>query len=142
MLAVYFGIRQIIAERHILATFEITDTEPPEEDPIDEPHKRKKFPFTLSEFAGQPEITKSLTMYMDPRVLKDGVLEHILFFGMAGLGKTTLSEIVAATLEKPFIELEGNSLNNKDAIIALAKKITPGCIVFIDEIHQIKPQRS
>ena len=69
-------------------------------------------------------------------------LPHTLLYGMPGLGKTTLAEIIAQEMGSSFISLEGISLDSKESILSVVTGIQRGTIVFIDEIHRMNNKMS
>jgi len=106
------------------------------------PHERKEFPFNFSEFIGQTRTVENLKISIHVAKKEVTPLPHTLFYGMPGLGKTTLAELIAQEMAVPFISIEGGSLDSKDGIVSVVNQITEGTIVFIDEIHQISHRMS
>ena len=94
-------------------------------------------PKCFDEFIGQKNIVKSLLVYINAAKIRDTSLDHTLFIGHPGLGKTTLAYLIAREMDKNIIILNANSIDKpKDIIVALSK-ISAGDIIFIDEIHAL-----
>lgn len=100
-------------------------------------------PEKLNEFIGNEEIKQQLRFFLKAFPHKQEV-EHILFYGTPGTGKTTLAKIIASELNLPFLTITGNTIKNQRELLLLLWEIekiqqktqkTP--ILFIDEIHAI-----
>jgi Holliday junction DNA helicase RuvB len=96
-------------------------------------------PSTWDEYIGQEKIKKNLKVFIEASRKRGEALDHILFFGPPGLGKTTLANIIASemganikTTAAPMIEKSGD-------LAALLTNIEEGDILFIDEIHRMSP---
>ncbi len=96
-------------------------------------------PDTWDEYIGQDKIKKNLKVFIEASRRRGEALDHILFFGPPGLGKTTLANIIASemganikTTAAPMIEKSGD-------LAALLTNIEEGDILFIDEIHRMSP---
>jgi Holliday junction DNA helicase RuvB len=96
-------------------------------------------PTSWDEYIGQEKIKKNLKVFIEASKKRDEALDHILFFGPPGLGKTTLANIISTqmganirTTAAPMIEKAGD-------LAALLTNIEEGDILFIDEIHRMSP---
>ena len=101
---------------------------------------RQTYPYTLDEYIGHPATVIQLRLLID-NYFRFGVpLRHMLFHsGIGGLGKTTLAEIVADTINKGIITVIGESIQKTTDAEELILKVEKGQILFIDEVHQMKP---
>ena len=94
-------------------------------------------PNSFDEFIGQDRVVSNLKVYIKAAKIKDTSLDHTLLVGHAGVGKTSLSYIIAKELNQNIIVINANSIEKpKDIIIALSK-LNEGDILFIDEIHAL-----
>ncbi len=92
-------------------------------------------PSSLEEFVGQPELKEHLAIILEAARLRDKPADHLLFAGPPGLGKTTLSSIVAQEMETVLHVTSGPALTRAGDLAAILTKIEPGDVLFIDEIH-------
>jgi holliday junction DNA helicase RuvB len=96
-------------------------------------------PQRLAEFIGQPKVKESLRIYIDAAVSRREPLDHTLFFGPPGLGKTTLAELIARELGVNIRNSSGPALEKPGDLVATLTNMRRGDILFIDEIHRLKP---
>jgi holliday junction DNA helicase RuvB len=96
-------------------------------------------PQRLAEFIGQPKIKESLRIYIDAALARREPLDHTLFFGPPGLGKTTLAELVARELGVNIRTSSGPALEKPGDLVATLTNMRSGDILFIDEIHRLRP---
>ncbi|MDR0752791.1 MAG: Holliday junction branch migration DNA helicase RuvB [Mycoplasmataceae bacterium] len=94
-------------------------------------------PFNLQEFCGKEDIKKNLAIYIESAKKQNKTLDHIMFYGLPGTGKTTLAMIIANEMGKKIKILQGNCLNKISDLTNLFLSINEGDIIFIDEIHGI-----
>ena len=94
-------------------------------------------PSTLDEFVGQPALREQLSVALEAARARSEPLEHILFAGPPGLGKTSLAQIVAHELNVPFVQCAGPALERKGDIASLLTAMEPGSVFFVDEIHRL-----
>ncbi|ABV33494.1 MULTISPECIES: Holliday junction branch migration DNA helicase RuvB [Pseudothermotoga] len=94
-------------------------------------------PDTLEDYIGQEEVKKKLYIAMKAAKLRNEPLDHILFSGPPGLGKTTLAFVIAKEMGKNIHITSGPVLERQGDIAAILSSIEEGDILFIDEIHRI-----
>ncbi|MGO1434776.1 MAG: Holliday junction branch migration DNA helicase RuvB [Canibacter sp.] len=94
-------------------------------------------PSTLDEFVGQRKVREQLRLLLQAAQMQNRTPDHILLAGPPGLGKTTLSMIVAAELDKPLHQTSGPAIQHAGDLAAVLSALTPGEILFIDEIHRM-----
>jgi Holliday junction DNA helicase RuvB len=96
-------------------------------------------PGTLDEFVGQRQLRDNLRVFIDAAKSRREPLDHVLFFGPPGLGKTTLAQIVARELAVGFRSTSGPVIQRAGDLAALLTNLQPRDILFIDEIHRLAP---
>ena len=96
-------------------------------------------PKKLADYLGQEAIKKQLNIYIQAALRRKESLDHVLLFGPPGLGKTTLSHIVANEMGSFIHETSGPVLEKGGDVAALLMAIKPHDILFIDEIHRMSP---
>jgi Holliday junction DNA helicase RuvB len=94
-------------------------------------------PKSIDEYIGQEELKKRLYVYLESAKKRKTALDHMLFFGPPGLGKTTLAEIIACQLEKKIKTTSGPILQKTGDLLALLSSLKEGDVFFIDEIHRL-----
>ncbi len=95
-------------------------------------------PKRLSEFIGQERIKDQLRLYIEAAGRRGEVLDHILLHGPPGLGKTSLSQIVAAELDVHIKLTSGPVIERPGDLAALITGLSDGDVLFIDEIHRMR----
>jgi len=96
-------------------------------------------PQRLAEFIGQQKVKDSLRIYIDAALAREEPLDHTLFFGPPGLGKTTLAELIARELRVNIRTSSGPALEKAGDLVSTLTNMRKGDILFIDEIHRLKP---
>ncbi|HEU4879938.1 MAG TPA: Holliday junction branch migration DNA helicase RuvB [Gemmatimonadaceae bacterium] len=96
-------------------------------------------PQRLSEFIGQPKVKESMRIYIDAAISRREPLDHTLFFGPAGLGKTTLAELIAREMGVNIRTTSGPALEKPGDLVGTLTNLREGDILFIDEIHRLRP---
>jgi len=94
-------------------------------------------PTRLSDFIGQTRVREQLDLLLQAARMQDRTPDHILLAGPPGLGKTTLSMIVSAELEKPLHMTSGPAIQHAGDLAAILSALTPGEVLFVDEIHRM-----
>ncbi len=94
-------------------------------------------PRGLNEFIGQEEVVSHLKVYIQASLARKEPLDHVLFYGPPGLGKTTLAYIIAAEMGGNIRCLSGPTISRAGDLAALLTSITEYDVVFIDEIHRL-----
>ena len=96
-------------------------------------------PKTLDEYIGQERLKQKLRVYLEAAKARKEPLEHLLLFGPPGLGKTTLSHIVAAELGVNLRQTSGPVLEKPKDLAAILTNLERNDVLFIDEIHRLSP---
>jgi len=96
-------------------------------------------PKTLDEFVGQAAAKDNLRVFIESAKSRKEALDHTLFFGPPGLGKTTLAQIIARELGVNFRATSGPVIAKSGDLAALLTNLEEGDVLFIDEIHRLNP---
>ena len=96
-------------------------------------------PQNLEEFIGQRQIRSNLRVFIDAAKGRQEAMDHVLFHGPPGLGKTTLAQIVARELGVNFRMTSGPTITKAGDLSALLTNLLPKDVLFIDEIHRLNP---
>lgn len=94
-------------------------------------------PLDLSDFIGQEETKHNLKVFLEAAKIRRESLDHTLFYGPPGLGKTTLSHIIANELGVGFKSTSGPILSKAGDLAAILTNLQPNDVLFIDEIHRL-----
>ena len=97
-------------------------------------------PQKLADFIGQEKARANLKIFIDAARARNEALDHVLFVGPPGLGKTTLAQIVARELGVNFRATSGPVIAKAGDLAALLTNLEPRDVLFIDEIHRLNPQ--
>ena len=96
-------------------------------------------PQRLAEFIGQGKVKEALRIYLDAALARKEPLDHTLLFGPPGLGKTTLAELIARELGVNLHTTSGPALEKPGDLVGTLTNLRAGDILFIDEIHRLRP---
>lgn len=96
-------------------------------------------PLSLNDFTGQKQACSNLRVFVEAARKRKDVLDHVLFYGPPGLGKTTLAQIVAKEMGVNFRATSGPILTKAGDLAALLTNLQEGDVLFIDEIHRLNP---
>lgn len=106
---------------------------------LDRDIERVLRPAEFGDFAGQPAIVDNLTVFVQAAKQRDEALDHVLLHGPPGLGKTTLSHIVANAMGSSMKITSGPVLEKPGDLAGLLTNLQKGDVLFIDEIHRLSP---
>ena len=95
-------------------------------------------PRTLSEYVGQEKAKENLKVYIESAKLRADSLDHVLLYGPPGLGKTTLSAIIAAEMGVNLRTTSGPAIEKQGDLAAILTNLNEGDVLFIDEIHRLQ----
>lgn len=107
--------------------------------PIQNTNESAIRPSTLDGFVGQLRIKNNLRLYIKSAQIRKTVLDHSLFYGPPGLGKTTLARIIATEMNANIIITAAPNIDNVKELAGILTKLNEGDILFIDEIHRLSP---
>ena len=96
-------------------------------------------PLVLGDFIGQQKLRENLAIFIEAARGRDEAMDHVLFYGPPGLGKTTLAQIVARELGVGFRATSGPVITRAGDLAALLTNLQPRDVLFIDEIHRLSP---
>ncbi len=94
-------------------------------------------PAQIDDFAGQPQLVENLKIFIEAAKQRGEALDHVLFHGPPGLGKTTLSRIVAKEMGVGIKETSGPVIEKPSDLAGLLTSLNEGDVLFIDEIHRL-----
>ena len=97
-------------------------------------------PRSLNEYIGQDKVKENLRIYIDAAKRRGESLDHVLLYGPPGLGKTTLSGIIAAEMGVDIRVTSGPAIEKQGDLAALLTNLNDGDVLFIDEIHRLSRQ--
>ncbi|MEA3361754.1 MAG: Holliday junction branch migration DNA helicase RuvB [Thermodesulfobacteriota bacterium] len=96
-------------------------------------------PKTLQEYVGQTKAKQNLKVFIDAARKRQEALDHVLFFGPPGLGKTTLANIIAQEMGVNIKSTSGPVIEKTGDLAAVLTNLEEGDVLFIDEIHRLSP---
>jgi Holliday junction DNA helicase RuvB len=112
-------------------------TDPAEQGGEEERFDRTLRPRTLGDYIGQEQVRENLSILLEAARLRGEPVEHVLFSGPPGLGKTTLATIIANELEVSIRTTSGPAIDHAGALGSLLTNLNDRDILFIDEIHRL-----
>ena len=115
----------------------IITTENLEEDSKIENHLR---PQLLQDYVGQEKTKETLKIYIEAAKARNEVLDHVLFYGPPGLGKTTLAGIIANEMQVNMKITSGPAIEKPGEMAAILNNLQEGDVLFVDEIHRLNRQ--
>lgn len=107
--------------------------------PEEENYEAGLRPRTLLEYVGQTKAKRNLQVFIDAARKRQEALDHVLFFGPPGLGKTTLANIIAQEMGVSIKSTSGPVIEKAGDLAAVLTNLEEGDVLFIDEIHRLSP---
>ena len=107
--------------------------------PREEAIERALRPKLFDDYVGQTKVRDQLEIFIGAAKKRGEALDHVLLFGPPGLGKTTLSHIIAQELGVNLRQTSGPVLEKPKDLAALLTNLEPNDVLFIDEIHRLSP---
>jgi len=101
--------------------------------------EKKLRPLSFDDFSGQDQVLENLKVFVEAANLREEALDHTLFHGPPGLGKTTLAHILANELQTNIKVTSGPVLDKPGDLAGLLTNLGPRDVLFIDEIHRLSP---
>lgn len=105
----------------------------------EESNEQSLRPSSWEDYIGQEKIKKNLRVFIDASIKRKEALDHILFYGPPGLGKTTLSYLISNEMNSNIKVTAGPMIEKSGDLAAILTNLEEGDILFIDEIHRLSP---
>lgn len=96
-------------------------------------------PKVLEEYIGQSKVKSQMKIFLQAAKKRDEPLDHTLFYGPPGLGKTTLANIIAHEMKAGLVQTSGPALDKPGDAAAILTNLQKGDVLFVDEIHRMNP---
>ncbi len=109
----------------------------PEYTQVEDDNELSLRPKTLSEYIGQDKVKENLSIYIKAALMRKESLDHVLLYGPPGLGKTTLSGIIAKEMGVNLRVTSGPAIEKQGDLVAILTSLNEGDVLFIDEIHRL-----
>jgi Holliday junction DNA helicase, RuvB subunit len=120
-----------------MESFDIRDQQPRSD--TDKEYENALRPLSFLDFSGQAKVVENLSVFVSAARMRGESLDHVLLHGPPGLGKTTLSNIIANELGVGFKITSGPVLDKPGDLAGLLTSLEPNDVLFIDEIHRLSP---
>ena len=108
-----------------------------EEEPEEKMIEAALRPKSLDDFVGQKRVRQQLSLVLEASKMRGRSADHVLLSGPPGLGKTTLAMIIAAEMDAPLRITSGPAIQHSGDLAAILSSLTPGEVLFLDEIHRM-----
>ena len=108
-----------------------------EEEPEEKMIEAALRPKSLDDYVGQKRVRQQLSLVLEASKMRGRSADHVLLSGPPGLGKTTLAMIIAAEMEAPLRITSGPAIQHSGDLAAILSSLTPGEVLFLDEIHRM-----
>ncbi|MBN2429967.1 MAG: Holliday junction branch migration DNA helicase RuvB, partial [Acidobacteria bacterium] len=106
---------------------------------IDDGIERQLRPRVMAEYIGQKKVVTNITIGIEAARVRHEALDHVLFYGPPGLGKTTLAMVIASEMGVNIRTTSGPTIEKRGDLAALLTNLEPQDVLFIDEIHRLHP---
>src|SRR5581483_7659859 len=105
----------------------------------DQAQTLKLRPTELKDYVGQRKVVENLTIFLRAAWRRQEPLDHVLFYGPPGLGKTTLATIISHEMQSDLKTISGPAVQKAGDLAAILTNLKEGDVLFIDEIHRLNP---